>query len=101
MKIDCPDCAGSGVTLVSGKGSVPCSYCKGLGSVGLVVHSKKDVIICHICGKQVYDKPYQFLLKGFEEQVFYAHRFTNEDGLKCKEKLDEAKRVKNFRLLPD
>ncbi len=101
MKIDCPDCAGQGFTLVTGRGSIPCQYCNGLGSVGLIVHEKKGKNICHICGKQIFDKPYQFLLKGVEEQVMYAHRTVNEDGLKCKAKLDEAKKARNFRLLPD
>lgn len=101
MKIDCPHCAGSGTILVSGKGSVICGYCQGLGSVGIIVNTRKNTIICHVCGKQIYDKPYQFLIKGMEDQVMYAHLVTNEDGLKCKAKLDEAKRQRNFRLLPD
>ncbi len=101
MKIDCPHCAGLGAILVSGKGSVACSYCQGLGAVGIVVNTKKDTTICHICGKQIFDKPYQFLVKGMEDMIMYAHLNMNEDGLKCKNKLDEAKRAKDFRLLPD
>lgn len=101
MKINCPQCAGVGKTVISGFGLQQCSYCNGLGSVGLVVNTKKDIIICNICGKQIYDKPHQFLVKGMEDMIMSAHLNMNEDGLKCKAKLDEAKKVRNFRLLPD
>ena len=87
MKIDCPHCAGLGIVLVSGKGSIACSYCQGLGSLGLVVNTKKDTVICHICGKQIYDNPYQFLVKYIEDKIMYAHYYQNPDGLYCKKKM--------------
>lgn len=101
MKIDCPHCAGVGKAVISGVGLQQCRYCNGLGSVGLIVNTKKEIIICYICGERIYNKPYQFLVKGMEDMVMYAHQTLNEDGLNCKGKLDEAKRQRNFRLLPD